>query len=234
MLITGIKTNDIEGNRKFVKAFSTTTFQIKESQLHIWGEYIPKFMEAMEIKSVVYDIANVLELKDYSEKYEETDTKKTFEITKVSDDATTSIKLVETINAVEDSTYRSQNYLTIDISLHNKVDSITYFQEQLEDYFNKIDVTPKTGLAITAIKNGKISDSEAKEVMTHLIEALSGEIKSLIMEKDLKNMYGYTRYVNNYVTSNGERINMDIAVSYNELEDNTYLYGAIPVITFDY
>lgn len=234
MIMTGIKTSDIGENRKFVNAFSTTTFQIQEAQLHIWGEYMPKFMEAAEIKSIVYNLAKELELNNYSENYEETDEKKTFEITKISDDATTSIKFVEIVSAVEDATYRSQNYLIVDIALHNKVSSVTYFQEQLEDYFNAINITPKTGLSITAVKNGVITDSEAKEVMAHLIEALSGEVKSVIMEKELKSMYGYTQYVNNYVTSNGEKINLDIAVTYNELEDKTYLYGAIPVITFEY
>ena len=37
-----------------------------------------------------------------------------------------------------------------------------------------------------------------------------------------------------FVVSKGEKVNMDLAVTYNEEENKTYLYAATPVITLEY
>lgn len=234
MMMKGIEANDLEGNRKFVEAFSATTFKVEEAELNIWGEYRPKYMKTNEMGAVVNEIASLLGVQGVVPIIEESDTKKTYLVTKTAQDATTKIQFVETITPLDDKTYQAKNYLVINIVLHNKCNSITYFQELLTDYFTKLEITPTIGLTITGSKPGTLSEDMAQATMTDLVQALNGEIKSVFLEDEIKSVYGYTKYVEDYVTANGEKINMDLAVTYNELENKTYLYGAIPVITFEY
>lgn len=234
IMVNGFKVSDRQGNRKFVQAFSTTTFQIEEAELNIWGEYIPKYMQKVEMAAVVHAMALKLGILDYTATMEETNEKRTYTATKIGADADTRIQLVETIKSLENDTFSAKNYLIVNIALKNKCESVTYFEESLYHYFKELEIMPTTGLTITASKQGQISDIVAQDVMTDLIQALSGEVKSIYLEDELKTAYGYTNILEDYITSGGEKINMDLAVTYNEIEDKTYLYGAIPVITFEY
>lgn len=234
MLVRGIKVKDIDGSRKFVEAFSETAFKVEAAELNIWGEYMPKYMQMDDMGVVVNEIATGLGVQGVTPVLEQSETKKTYTLIKTSLDATTKIQFVETITPLDNKTYQAKNYLVVNIVLHNKCQSITYFQELLGDYFKKLEIRPTTGLTITASKAGAISVPSAEAVMTHLVQALNGDVKSVFLEDEIKSIYGYTKDVKDYVTANGEKINMDLSVTYNELEDKTYLYGAIPVITFEY
>lgn len=234
MMMRGMKGDDLEGNRKFVQAFSATTFQMDGAELNMWGEYIPKYMQMEEMGAVVKEIAEVLKVTDFTTDIEESETRRTYTAKKHSKEAITTIQFVETIERIDDLTYQAKNYLVVNIILSSKCESITFFQALLSDYYNQLKIKPTIGLTVTASKAGVISEVTAKAIMTQLIAALNGEVRSISLEDQLKSAYGYTRYVENFITANGEKINMDLAVTYNELEDRTYLYGAIPVITFDY
>ncbi len=234
LLMRGVQTSSIEGSKKFVEAFADTTFQLNEAELNIWGEYMPKYMQMTEIGEVVKAAASSLGIEGVTPVIEESDTKKTYTLTKTALEATTRVQFVEIISPVDGQTYQAKNYLIVNLVLHNKCQSITYFQELLGDYFAKLEMRPTIGLTITASKSGAVSENKAKAIMTQLVQALNGEVKSVYFEDELKSVYGYTKDVEDYVTANGEKINMDLSVTYNELEDKTYLYGAIPVINFEY
>ncbi|MBC7958388.1 MAG: YwmB family TATA-box binding protein [Vallitaleaceae bacterium] len=234
VMMRGIRLNELEGSKKFIQAFATTSFQVEATELNIWGEYMPKYMEKQEMERVVKDFASYLGITDGHEALEEKNDKRIYTLTKKAGDATTQIQLVETIKNIEADTYQAKNYLMVNIVLHHKYQSITYFEEKINDYFKKLKIQTTSGLTVTATKNGEISEVTAEGVMTQLVNALGGEVKAVFLEDELKSVYGYTKYFDNYITASGKKINMDLTVTYNEKEDRTYLYGAIPIITFEY
>ena len=50
----------------------------------------------------------------------------------------------------------------------------------------------------------------------------------------LYTIYAYSPYISDYEIQDGEAVNINIAMYYNEKEDQTYLYAAVPLVGLDY
>ena len=48
------------------------------------------------------------------------------------------------------------------------------------------------------------------------------------------NVYGYTEILSDYVAIGSDKININIAFSYNEKENITYVYVGSPIVNYDY
>ncbi|PKM51555.1 MAG: hypothetical protein CVV02_06365 [Firmicutes bacterium HGW-Firmicutes-7] len=229
-----IKDNTTYGGKDLVEAFGNTQFRIENTELNIWGEYIPKYMVKEEMCKVVEEVALKLGIENYHEDYVDVKDKKVYTIEKSSKDAHTKIQLVEIVEGTEDGTFKARNYLTVNIKLYNKYKSVGYFEKKLGKLYDEMDIVATKGLIITASQHGEISQAVAEEVMESMVYALKGEIKSIVEQEQLKSAYAYSKYMEDYVVTNGEKINMDLAITYNEIEEKTYFYVATPVITFEY
>ena len=51
---------------------------------------------------------------------------------------------------------------------------------------------------------------------------------------ELYTVYAYTGLINDYVKSEGNKINVNIAFNYNEKKNKTNLYVATPILNQDY
>lgn len=229
-----IDNNIIYNGSKFVEAFNTTSFEIKESQLNIWGEYIPKYMTMDDMINMGQKIANEIGIDDYEENSEDNELKKIYTIEKKSVDASTKIQITETIELLENGIYKPKNYISVNLTLYNKCSSIGYFEKNLTKVFERLMINPVKGIIITAAREGRVSELAAREIMEDLIRLLGGEVREIIIDNNLKTAYGYSGHMKDYVISKGDKINMDLAITYNEIEEKTYLYAGIPVITFEY
>lgn len=229
-----IDKNIVYDGGKLVEAFNVTAFNIEETQLNIWGEYMPKYLTMNEIKDIGKQIAEDIGIQDYDESIEDTEVKKVYTIEKNSIHANTKIKIIETIELLESGTYRPKNLIMVNLTLYDRYLSIGYFENKIVSIFKELTIDPNKGIIVTASREGKVSELAAREIMRGVIKSLEGDIKEMITNNDLKSAYGYSNHMNEFVISKGEKINMDVAITYNELEEKTYLYAGIPVITFGY
>lgn len=51
---------------------------------------------------------------------------------------------------------------------------------------------------------------------------------------DLYTVYGYTGGINDYMMQGNQAVNLNIAMTYNEIKDKTKVYVAIPVMSESY
>ena len=51
---------------------------------------------------------------------------------------------------------------------------------------------------------------------------------------DLYTICGYTPLLEEHVMQQGSPINLNLAMNYNEEEDRTYIYAAVPILSLDY
>jgi hypothetical protein len=75
-----------------------------------------------------------------------------------------------------------------------------------------------------------MTTDQKKEISEMLVRELQGEIAIEYDEGDLFTVYGYTGMLNEYVTSAGNKINIQIAITYNELTNKTTVTLATPVM----
>lgn len=222
------------GSDQLVEALNMTTFTIESAEINMSGEYMPRYMTEDEMRVMAVMIANNLGLENYEGNFQENEERSTFTIEKKAAAAYTRIELIEKTEMVEAGTFLARNYLTVTIKLFDKCHSISYFENQIAKLFSDLKIVPTKGLTVTAIHDGIVSDEDAKAVMVDVIKALNGEIRDIYIDDSYHSAYGYTKYMKDFVISKGEKVNMDLAVTYDEEKNKTNLYAATPVITLEY
>lgn len=114
---------------------------------------------------------------------------------------------------------------------------VTVLQEQTEQQ-NKDSRNAKEGNTCTqGTVRGKLSKEEMKELAQDMFHAMGGSevlaADSLVSE-NYYTAYGYTTGIKKYKTINGKRINMNVAVSYDEKKDVTNVIFGSPIVNSDY
>ncbi|MCT4688679.1 YwmB family TATA-box binding protein [Vallitalea sp.] len=235
-----IVANDVEkmivnGEEKLLTTFNEVNFTLCETDLNIWGEYSKSYMTKSEMEKLALEVVNKLGLEpEYNEDYNSEEFKKVYSINKKTKEADTTIKVVELVEEVANNGLKVENYIVINIVLNDKCGSILYFRDKITEIFKEMDMDARDNLTITSKHKGKLDESKAKEIVKQIANKMSCKVKDSFKTENIYSIYGYSRYIDEHIITEGEKINVDLALTYNELEDMTYLYAAIPVITIDY
>ena len=112
----------------------------------------------------------------------------------------------------------------------------------VEGFINKVEPY-KEITAIEAIKNhndtqilherekaGKMSLSEKELEAGELLSFYQGEMVKSLYGENFYCFYGYTDKIKNYVLSEGEKINLNLVITYNEEENVTHIIWACPFL----
>ncbi|QUH29530.1 YwmB family TATA-box binding protein [Vallitalea guaymasensis] len=235
-----IVANDVEkmlvnGEEKLLTTFNEVNFTLCETDLNMWGEYSKSYMTEPEMEKLALEVVNKLGLEpEYNVDYNSEEFKKVYSINKKTEEADTTIKVVELIEEVANNGLKVENYIVINIVLNDKCGSILYFRDKITEIFQEMNMDARDNLTITSKHKGKLDESKAKEIVKQIANKMSCQVKDSFKTENIYSIYGYSRYIDEHIITEGEKINVDLALTYNELEDMTYLYAAIPVITIDY
>jgi hypothetical protein len=201
----------------------------------MWGEYSKSYMTEAEMEQLALEMADKLGLEpEYEKQYDSEESKKVYSINKKTKEADTTIKVVEVIEKVPDDGLKVDNYIVINIVLSEKCNSILFFRDRITKIFEEMDMDVRDNLTITSQHKGKLDEYKAKEIVREIANKMSCQVKDSFKTENIYSIYGYSKYIDEHIVTEGEKINVDLALTYNELEDMTYLYAAIPVITIEY
>jgi hypothetical protein len=79
-------------------------------------------------------------------------------------------------------------------------------------------------------QEGDLTSEEKHEVAQLLVDELQGEIALEYDEGDMYTVYAYTGMLKEYVTTMDTKINIQIAIAYNEVSNKTRITLATPII----
>ncbi|TCT13078.1 TATA-box binding protein [Natranaerovirga pectinivora] len=225
----------INGEKELIQAFNNTEFNIKESQLSTSGLYNRTYMSQDKKIELLNEIAGKLSLEpEFEYGIIEEGAFQEIKLIKKSRNATTNIKLVTLEKTISSNVKEAENYLIIDIKLYNNINSLTYFKNLTEELLKDYEVDAQVTIHITGERQGRVSILEKEEITRELFRYISAKEREQFITNDIYSIYGHTPIIKEYIVSNNKKINVDIAITYNEVEDTTYLYLATPLITIPY
>ena len=169
----------------------------------------------------------------FEEDYIFEESKRIYTINKTTKEVDTTIKVVELIEESDDG-LKVINYIVVNLILNDKCNSIIYYRDKINNIFEDMEIESRNNLTITSTHKGKINEEQAEQLIDEVAGKMNCKVKDCYKTDNIYSIYGYSKYIEEYIVSEGEKINIDLALTYNELEDTTYLYAAIPIITIDY
>ena len=125
-------------------------------------------------------------------------------------------------------------YLLADLSFQEEPEETFSRRASLERVMRDHMRASRSSVNVIGSYSGKLTLEERNRAADELLTQMDARIVSENREMDLYTIYGYTPYIAEYQLQEGNAVNVNIAMHYNEEENRTYIYAAVPVIGVEY
>lgn len=240
-------------NKVFMKdgdiigAFMNTNSGLMESTLEVTANYGNQYLTQEDKLSLISYLSNGLGIRfdQKIENYETSERKETVFI-RESKRAKTTIKVV-TVNGNSSIDAFAQNaekasgvtqYVMVRLTIYEDANNdILEYQKIIKSLFEQLKVTT-TNINTTLQFSGAFAGNlllETKDKMAdRMINSLNGAIVFENRQNDLYTIYAYTGLLDEYIKVDGNKINIQVAMNYDEENDTTKIYLATPIISGDW
>ncbi len=155
----------------------------------------------------------------------------TTELVKLGAYGDTTIKLISVAVTDEYGQQDYENYVLIDIDLKGAATSSVYeYKDFLVNMYEELGMNANTNLYICSQEKGKLSEAEMEaEAASFINEMDAARVKEIEIDNGIC-VYAYSRGINEFVYQDGEKVNVNIAFTYDEENDVTLIHKAIPFV----
>lgn len=125
-------------------------------------------------------------------------------------------------------------YVFVKLDFQEDTEAAFAVRKKLEDLLKPYLRTIQSSVNIIGSLKGELSLERRNRAADELLQELEAEVVTEHRSMELFTIYGYTPYIEEYKLQKNQAVNVNIAMYYNEEEDRTYIYAAVPVIGVEY
>ncbi len=233
--ISYLNERNVVDDGKIVEAFSQTAFDNEESIISIDGEYAGEYLATEGAKALLTSIATDLGIDN---NYEITQNREEqsgeIVLTKEAKRAKTTLKFITMESETQDNIVDVKQYVSAEIELLDTADCALEYKNMLEEILEKNKVTGEITVSLKGKYPGELTLEEKNVIADELLDKLDTKIKTQQRSDDIYVIYGYSKYISEYKKVGNQKINVSLAMNYNEEEKSTYIYLSTPLINEDY
>lgn len=213
------------------QAFVNTNLGELKSSIEIIADYNKDFISETDKKALIQYMADSIGLildKDISVVREGTRTEYSFG--KQARNATSLLKVIS-LEQEEEAVTKIKHYLVIRLNIRDSIQSIDKYRNILEEALDELGVENKQiTLQYEGSFSGMLTTDEKDRISNLLIGELQGTTAIRYEEGGVYTVYAYTGLINEYIVSMGSKINIQIAVNYDEETGKSRVYLATPIL----
>lgn len=240
-------------NRLFIKqgnimeAFVNTNSGLMESTLEITATYGNEYLTEEDKKSLISYVTSGLGVSmNHEVETSSSSNRQEMAFTREAKRAETTVKVVSVYNEDATQAFKQVNkkeanvtqYIMVRLTIYEDVSNdILSYESKLKEVLKGLEIAENninTTLQFSGAFAGNLSLDTKNKIADRMINSLQGEIVYENREDNLYTIYGYTGLLNEYITVDNSKINIQVAMTYEENSDRTKIYLATPVISGDW
>ena len=125
-------------------------------------------------------------------------------------------------------------YVYVNITVYNNIDCAGSYRELVEGMFDAMGIQGNVNMNLVGSLEGALNSTEKNELADGLLDRLDAKVVAENRDSDIFTIYAYSKGAGSYITIGGSKINMNIAIGYDEEQNRTKVYLASPVNSLDY
>ena len=125
-------------------------------------------------------------------------------------------------------------YVYVNITVYNNIDCAVSYRELVEGMFDAMGIQGNVNMNLVGSIEGTLNNIEKNELADGLLDRLGAKVVAENRDSDIFTIYAYSKGAGSYITIGGNKINMNIAIGYDEEQNRTKVYLASPVNSLDY
>lgn len=131
-------------------------------------------------------------------------------------------------------TTTAAQYVYVNITVYNNIDCANSYRELVEGMFDAMGIQGNVNMNLVGSLEGTLNSNEKNELADSLLKKLDAKVVAQNRDSDIFTIYAYSKGAGSYITIGGNKINMNIAIGYDEELNRTKVYLASPVNSLDY
>lgn len=220
---------------KMVDAFAGADSKVVKSELQIVGSFGNKYMTKEDKEELIDYLSGKLGIEGKVDKKIAEGNKTTSITANVSGDTSnTSIESIS-VDYTNNNVTETTQYIYVTITIYQDINSILHYKNIVEKAYQEMGLRDtNTSLTFEGEYNQMLSLEKKNEITNAILMILQGKVVRDNRSDQMYTVYAYTPMVDDYISVEKNRVNVNIAFSYDETEKKTMLYMASPVINTDY
>lgn len=225
----------IQDDGRITEAFANTNSSIVETKVEVAADYGSRYLSRKDKEEIVEYIASNIGINDYQIEEKKGSKSLEYKAEKKSKNGEVSIELISIEKETEHDTRETKHYLLVNVGIYENSDSILRYKKIIEDAMKEINVLDYQSIVrFNGVYNGRLTLDEKIQIADELFSNLEAKVISESRENDLFIMYGYTGLIKEYIKTNGNKVNVNVVITYDEQTDKTNIYLASPILNEDY
>jgi len=214
-----------------VAAFSVSNPSEISATVEVTASLPGDGMTVQKMEEVLYKIAKDIRLTVTEEPvYTETESRVEYCYKKEAKAADTELRVICVSEEKAEGT-EAKNYVYAKITLKEAMEPILTYKKILEASLVGLSCEEiSTTLQLIGAYPGYLTLERRNEAAEKILKALGAEVVYEYRKEDLYTIYAYTASLENYITVEGNKINLHIAMSQDENRYRTILYLASPIL----
>lgn len=127
-----------------------------------------------------------------------------------------------------------QGYLVINLTEKENSRHMEEYNKKAVAILQDFGSGPRINTCLVGYLDGKLVKDEWLGRIQRAFSTVQATLDPVMFDENVVSCTGYTKTIDDYVTSNGRRINLNIAMRYSETENRTYMVIGSPIITKEY
>jgi hypothetical protein len=225
-----------QNQNNFLEAFVSTNSEVSSSELEMAANYGIGYLSEADRRELILFVAGEMGLQiDQEVVINREENNCEISIQKNNKNAETLIKIVSVEQENTAGIVEVNHYLLVNLKIYKNLESILSYRDLLKKVFNDLKATDlQTTIQLTGSYKGKLSLEQMNVIADNMINELEGKIAYANRQEDLFTVYAYSGLLDEYVSSVGTKINIHVAINYDEITDSTNVYLGTPVINGGY
>ncbi len=221
----------VKNEELIIESFKETNSKLKSFNISYNGVVNDRFMDKDEAENISTEILKSIEFKeDYREVVEDS------KMTKISIYGQVKGENISLIiySYLDDSNNKGKTTIFVDISGNKDYKRVVELGSKMSKTLMQQNIKPKITTCIVGAYDGQLEDKHKKEILKKITSLTqSKEVESLV-NKEITSYSLYSKNIDNYIYSGTNKINLNIAIRYDEYRDESYIFIASPIITMGY
>ncbi|WDV46089.1 YwmB family TATA-box binding protein [Clostridiaceae bacterium M8S5] len=243
-LINFTSAEEVENNEPkdtIATSFNATQAEFLEANLNASDKIGDKFLTIEELEKLINDKfylkeegenikAENIQLKEilYTDKIDSEDNRQIIVYGKDIDDDYITLYL---------STFGDEKYQETSLCIELNADDINKIklcENKISNTFLSFKAKPHITTCITGTYKGELNQSKRYKMVYKALDSVGAKVIEGLDESSLISVSAYSPKLKDYIYSGDKKMNLNVAMRYNEYENKTYLWMATPLITTGY
>jgi hypothetical protein len=214
------------------RAFEASEAEAEGYYVHNWSIVNDRYLSVRELSEMANRLNAVLQIPNAKENRVDTDRQHVYQLYGRWDPST-AVSLILTTMNLEDK--QPQTVLVVKIEREDDhVQDIARSVEKVKSTVESIGVKPQISTCIKGFYNDRIDTMGRNQLIQRVFQAVNAKETEGVRSELLSSVSGYSPIFREYIMTNGKRMNLQVAVHYDEYRKMTRILVGSPIVTIEY